>query len=502
LIRSEDDGQTWGEVVLDDQFSGPDSAFNHIYSFGHRYMRQPSQQASQIAGGDSLYILAGCGIGFWRLTLADSFDEIVSKELYRLEDIEDPENFIVAGRMVVDIETATWLTGDPEVEEVDTVYEWALATWETAAEGVSSILLGRNFGEFWTATFVGDTAFDLHYTDSAIWAATEDGLLRYNRNAGSWIEVIIIDLNEEVINDTIAMAVTFNDYDSVIWLGTEHGIASSYNAVFWDADTVNLDSSVFDHNIRSLSSDSAGLSGNFVTALEVQYYDNQRAVWAAGNSTGITGESNGVNVSLDGGKTWTIAINSISAWNFAFNGADAYVASSQGLLKSSDFGETWDTLEIVDLINNTEIYPETDFYGIGIANGEIWVASDDGIGKTSDNGQTWTVFRNFAEIPEEAQASVYASPLPSSPYSSPGGLVRFHYKFENSGNVTIEVFDFAMNLVATPVNNVFRDGGTQNDMDVWDMRNDNGDFVATGPYYFKVVNSSGGEEWGKILVIP
>jgi len=94
------------------------------------------------------------------------------------------------------------------------------------------------------------------------------------------------------------------------------------------------------------------------------------------------------------------------------------------------------------------------------------------------------------------------TPLPSSPYSSPGGKVRFHYKFDNDGDVTIKVYDFAMNLVATPVENVARVGGTQYDNDSWNMRNDNGKIVATGPYYFKVENSSGEEEWGKIMVIP
>ena len=48
------------------------------------------------------------------------------------------------------------------------------------------------------------------------------------------------------------------------------------------------------------------------------------------------------------------------------------------------------------------------------------------------------------------------------------------YKFENPGDITIEIYDFAMDLVATPVRNAFREGGITHSIDHWDMKNDNG----------------------------
>ncbi|MCX6834926.1 MAG: hypothetical protein NTW07_07305, partial [candidate division Zixibacteria bacterium] len=84
--------------------------------------------------------------------------------------------------------------------------------------------------------------------------------------------------------------------------------------------------------------------------------------------------------------------------------------------------------------------------------------------------------------------------------------VDFHFVVEEAGSVTIEVYDFAMNLVATPINNISYAAGIYpaqgHQGDTWDGRNDKGDLVAVGVYYFKVKLDSGETHWGKLAVIP
>ncbi len=484
LIRSMNLGQTWDKIVLDDQNTSPDDPTNQIFSLTARF--NPPFTVS-----DSMVIYAGSGDGYWQIYLTENVIDSINYN--SLDDIE------FAGPKVIDMKFATWV--DSETEEDRS--ELGLVTVASQGMGFNSILLTQDEGQTWTETFVGDMSNQMIYTDSVIWLASSVGLQRYSRSNDAWSEISLGDPVKDIQLDTNVTTVLFDDIDTLFWAGTANGIANSPNALpnLWDIDTVNLDPEKFDHNIRATSGEN-GLSGNFAVAIETQYYNGQRYIWAAANSTGIQGEENGINLSTDNGQTWEEVITGLNCWNFSFDDGDVYAATSAGLLRTSDFGESWDTLEIVDAARGTEIYPGTEFFGVATIEDVIWAASDDGIGYSTNQGSTWSIERTFAAIPDEAEAEVYASPLPSSPFQTPGGRVRFHYMLSNEGNVTIKVFDFAMNLVATPVDGEPREANRQYDSDSWDMRNDNGDVVATGPYYFKVENSSGEEMWGKILVIP
>jgi len=489
LIRSTDMGENWEKIILDEEFDSPDSLFNQIISL--TVHQRPIEQYPP----DYNYILAGCNLGLWAIPIDRSYDFQDSLRLIRLEDIEE------SGRRVVDIEAAVRVGQD----EIDTLFEWAIASRPYEDEGIDAVMLTVDLGYEWTSTLLGGKTNDLAYSDNGtrIWAALDDGLMRYQRQTNIWIPFTIGDPNPEnpIVLDTILTVVSFDELDTLLWAGSEYGVAQSPNAQFWSIDTVNLDQSVFDYNIRSTFQDN-GLSGDFVVALEVQYYDGDRIIWAAGNSAGTMGEANGISVSYDNAETWEVVMTRVNAWNFAFDGGVVYAATSHGLLRTSNFGETWDTLTVVDLETGDQIFPGTEFYGVALVEGSVWAASDDGIASSPDGGDTWTIYRTFIELPDEEGFAAISAPLPASPYSSPGGRVSFIYRFEESGNITIEIFDFAMDLVATPVRDVYREGGETHSIDSWHMRNDRGRIVATGVYYFKVSNSSGEEEWGKILVIP
>jgi flagellar hook assembly protein FlgD len=57
-----------------------------------------------------------------------------------------------------------------------------------------------------------------------------------------------------------------------------------------------------------------------------------------------------------------------------------------------------------------------------------------------------------------------------------------------------------MNLVITLVDGEHRNGGVDYD-EPWDGRNEKGDLVANGVYFFKVETAGGQTEWGKLVVL-
>jgi len=82
---------------------------------------------------------------------------------------------------------------------------------------------------------------------------------------------------------------------------------------------------------------------------------------------------------------------------------------------------------------------------------------------------------------------------------SSGGVVRIHYKPQKDGPVNIKIYDFAMNLVKTLVDEKSVAGVDQDKE--WDGRNDNGNIVANGVYFFKVEAPGGQTEWGKLVIL-
>ena len=77
-------------------------------------------------------------------------------------------------------------------------------------------------------------------------------------------------------------------------------------------------------------------------------------------------------------------------------------------------------------------------------------------------------------------------------------VVRFHYNMKSPGTVTLELYDFAMELLIRPVRDEYRAAG-END-EFWDGLAPEGREIANGAYFFRIIG--GGEErWGKLLIL-
>lgn len=216
-------------------------------------------------------------------------------------------------------------------------------------------------------------------------------------------------------------------------------------------------------------------------------------------------EQFGLMVTRDGGETFETALIAAGRlYDVAFCEAGfahcaegtVYTGGDEGLFISEDDGRTWRT--VTDFRDRDRpgrvVVPGATVFAVAATPEALWVGTGDGLLKSTDGGQTWTIFRAdvpaspAVPTPETPDVEVYAYPNPFSPHAD--RYVRIRYDREAS---QIRIFDFAMNLVRTipspaPVEQV------------WDGYGDDGNRVANGVYLY-AVEAGGDTLWGKILVL-
>jgi hypothetical protein len=342
-------------------------------------------------------------------------------------------------------------------------------------------------------------AFDLAIVDSVVWAACiYGGLIRFFDD-NTWENVFVDsfaqqDFEEDNTGNNLnniffaTAADTFSPDTLFMWTGTCAGIYKFVYTTSDSADTVI--------NYNSLEDT---LSGNFVFTLAIQKYDDKKVIWV-GTRTDCDGGVFDACKSTDDGQTWEIIseLEDYAVNNYDFQDSVVWAATNSGLKRSKDLGETWEVLNfMVDKDQPDQRVFSTEFYSVRVVEDTIWAGNADGLVKTTDDGETWKVYRSFVPIGEKGSETAYAYPNPFSPKLFTQ-VTRIHYKPETDGYVTIKIYDFAMNLVKE-IQAGQRMGGKEYD-EIWNGKNDQGDMVANGTYFFKL-EAEGQTEWGKIVVI-
>jgi hypothetical protein len=396
----------------------------------------------------------------------------------------------------------------------------------------------ENGGQTWQVlpSLNGIEVRDFAFSDSVIWIATNMGLKRSSNWGDDWDS--IIDVEDGLIDSSYfkrVLAHRLKSYDlntvlvsdSIIWVGGKDGLARSTNSgSTWTIYnfSVSYDEAVWAGSASGIfkfiynNSDSAdtaiqytisnNLTGNFVVALAIQKYNNKKVIWTATNPT-YSG-TYGISKSEDEGKSWTKCLEGTRVWNFAFQDSIVWAATDSGLERSFDYGENWEVFNYMKDINDTltenRIF-NTTFYSVCVVKDTstgkwtVWGGNVDGLVKSEDvDSNQWYVFRSFVPIGTPGSETAYAYPSPFSPIVSSGARVRIHHRPLKDSYVTIKIYDFAMNLVTTVIDNQFRYGGKDYD-EPWDGRNDRKDLVANGVYFFRVETSSGQKEWGKLVIL-
>ncbi len=283
------------------------------------------------------------------------------------------------------------------------------------------------------------------------------------------------------------------DEEGVIWAGTPRGVnRSTDDGSSWKR---------FSHD-----GSPNGLTGSWVTSIEEQPLPGRNPVWMATWSAGETGEpgADGITVTRDGGRTFEQVLRGERIIDFAFHGETVYAAGrTRGLFVSKDGGTTWTTLRHFRDKTRPDrlLRPEVDVMSVATVGATLWVGSDDGLLKSTDGGQTWQVFRT--DVPLHPQTpgdripdvETYAYPNPFSPAADQ--IVRIRFEAAQGDRPEIRIYDFGMNLVRRIEVEVYGPGEIEA---VWDGRDDRGLRTANGAYLY-AVRAGRRTVWGKILVL-
>jgi len=351
-----------------------------------------------------------------------------------------------------------------------------------------------------TVTNIQNTTWDLGFLGNRLWAASWGGGLRYLELSPDMTEEDLVWVNQPPDTNDFNVQANLNHLafsiavmDTLLWVGSAGGInLSNDNGETWQH---------FTHS----STNEATVSGNWAPAMAAQITTSGKHVlWAATRSTQNSGSDatqfNGVSKSEDFGATWQRVLGGINepvlVNNFAFDDSVVFAASNDGLYKSTDFGETWGLFpDIYDPISGERTYrPEV--YGALFALDRLWRGGPEGLAVSPDYGNSWRIIRTYPVPGEGSTPDAYAYPVPFSPNRYPA--LRFQYEMDNSGKVSLEIYDFAMELVVRPVKNEWRTAGPHTE--AWDGKGPGGSEIANGVYFFRI--AGGGEErWGKLLIL-
>lgn len=343
-------------------------------------------------------------------------------------------------------------------------------------------------------TNVQNITFDISFVGSTIWITSFGGGLKRSNNGGqTWQDSPPDELAFDPLTHLNHRAFSTISVDGVLWVGTAGGINRSLdNGENW----INFNHQNQDNPI----------SGNFVVALANQKWEERKIIWAATVEAQEEGEFRAVSYSEDLGLTWKTTLAGVFAHNFAFDESTVYVATDRGLFKSIDFSTTWASYQNIFDANSGEYLLAEDIFSVGVSPGNVvWLGSEGGLAKTEDDGTTWKVFRSFETLLDDENISeTYAYPNPFSPLRhnplNGEGHVRFHYRVKNSGTVSVAVYDYAMKLVKNVEEGISRMGDAEYDA-VWDGRNNFGERVANGVYFYRVTLPGSEPVWGKVIVI-
>jgi hypothetical protein len=401
---------------------------------------------------------------------------------------------------------------------------WILIPQPVDAPGDSAVQFGVNtLRALPVTTTINNITYDIALTSNTIWIVSFAGGLRKSTDLGNTWERVVLSPdhlneiypdsiysfalqpvagnfgNENNLNHRVFSAVAAND--STIYVGTAGGI---------NKGEINLQTGEITWKKFNHTNQLSPISGNFVTALAVNNQNN--SVWAATWKAEGENEYTAVSSSTNGGASWDVHLTGERAHNFGFknyteNGnqfTDVAAATDNGLYRGFKNYDTWySPTDIVDPNNQVPILQNV-FFSVGFQNYDnqdiVWLGSGgEGLAKLTEvNGRwqgEWVVLLVSHELKNIEET--YAFPNPFSPKLD---YTRIKYSTGDSGApVTIRILDFGMNLVSTLIQNSDKTSGEQ--FEFWNGKDDYGNFVSNGVYFYRIDIGSNEPIFGKIMVI-
>jgi hypothetical protein len=475
LFVSNDTGNSWNHIFVDSSVITPSNLRNNINTV--------------FAKGDTLLVGTDSGLVHLFMNINGLVDS--SRYLVFMEDGS-------SSTKVIDIKIQDYQGSD------------IIWTINKPISGSGTSLVGRSSdgGLSFSHYQLGINTNDIDFIGDTTLVVGENGILFSVDESDPSVNLEIIEYQDDIEVESLNsdQITTLAIKEDTIYIGTDNGLAISLDrGITYDIIRVNTDSLKAD-DIRYYNNDTPGILSDWFPAIGVQYIDGASArVWASSRPSIFGSDAISVYVNDE----W-IFVKSGFAWNFAFNGDTVFAATNTGLIWAEiesllNNPETyeWNTVEFIDEFGEQTLLPNAQIFGVEIVGDNLWVGTSDRTVRIDLNSlSNQTPYYVVDEVTSSTE--VYAFPTPFSHNSD--AAIDFHFVLDEDANVTIGVYDFAMNLVANVIVNESYTAGVYptygSGRPTWDGRNGIGDNVAVGIYYFKLELSTGETKWGKLAIIP
>ncbi len=511
LQVSSDTGQTFTRILVDSVT--PSLPWNNIYGL--------------TSLGDTLWLGTDSGVVTLYLSPAGAIDSTVRAPFLETDTSSQRVIDLAAHEYIVGVIPPPDTLTPPDTVRNEAV--WAV-TVPTSVIGLPSLQVSLDGGRTWEVRTVPEPRSLVAVNDS-LYVGTVTGVRKVVDPEEDENRVVdVVDLNDASLSlnaDTVE-ALLFIPGSNLIWATAAGKLAvTTPTDVEWQIYTANFDSLRADRisNFNTINT-VFGLPGDFVPALDIHYRSSggPADIWVSGRPVDIGGNGVARGTWDDGGPfpQWNVVYDQNFMWNAGtLDDSTHLLATDDGLLLGFDtlvfFTDTagtdsvrlvnWDTVPFEAANGDLLVDPGTSVFAVEAIDTSVWVGTSDGTIQISR--ATIADMRPVQRLVGVVDSTtpddeVYAFPVPFSPSS--GQTVDFRFVVDDDGPVTIEIYDFAMNLVARPIDNVFYAAGIYPSGSVpgrtWDGRNGKGELVAVGVYYFKVEQSNGEIRWGKLAVLP
>ncbi len=516
LFVSGDTGRSWTHIQIDTAGPGNDA-------FGSPLNRRNIVHAL-CSSFDTLWVGTDSGLVTYFFDSAGNVDS--SRNKVFTEDL-------FSSAKVVRIKKQFY-RHDSTSQSYDSTALWTI-NWPLTTQG--NMMVGRSTNGFQTFQhlMLGFTTYDINYIRDTTFVVGDYGVRFTPNGTNPGFDMFIEDPRTGIRLDTQRVTSMEVKGDTVIFGGklglaysTDRGV--NFNIFKGNTDTLAPDAVVnytlnSTLNIDSGLTGNVGLTGDFIPALATQHVSRgPDRIWATGRP--VTSGYDGITVAryiakLDSlGDTtgfklrWDATIRGMFGWNYTFNGDTVFAATDSGLMMCTGVGFSraednikWDSIPFVNINGDTLVGQGKAAYAVRVIDTLLWVGTEEGTLRL--NLRNLRDQRLFGYV-DSLTLAPYAFPVPFAPSRDPNFTVKFHFRVDNSAgsNITLEVYDFAMNLVARVIDNQYYPQGIYHGntgfkrVPEWNGRNGRGDVVAVGVYYFKVEYSTGEVKWGKLAVIP
>ncbi|MCE1188818.1 MAG: hypothetical protein LWX56_06705 [Ignavibacteria bacterium] len=383
-------------------------------------------------------------------------------------------------------------------------------------------------------TKIQNITYDIAITGNTIWTASFAGGLRKNKIDSllvdpkrSWKRVVLPPDNRTKISPTDQLDFCLSPVagkfcsesnlnyrlfsltavgDTVLYAGSAAGINKTSMA-----KQAEINNDLVWERFQFQQSSNNSISGNFVVGLD--YNASSNTVWAATWRANDTSENTGVSFSQNGGASWNRVLTDEKVHAFANCRNLTIALADNGPFRTYDFGNTWSLPAlIVDSKTGLKLGTKIFYSGAFTAKADsLWLGSGNGLVVQDGNqpgwGSSWKLFASSPKL--TSRSETYAFPNPFSPKLD--GVIKIKYSTNGANEqVTIRIFNFGMKYIRTVVQNATRgsvhqvDGqsnGVNGVIDYWDGKDDSGNIVPNGVYFYRVDVGSQEPSFGKIMVL-